>query len=148
MKQRKRRECALKLLYAHEFNPITTDEQIENLMAEHKECGDPFPRKLTEVCLREQEKLDELIAAKLVRWDLNRVALMDRLILRMGLAEILYFEDIPPEVTMNEMIELGKKYSTDKSGKFVNGILDALIKSLIKENKIKKSGRGLLSDLM
>ncbi len=148
MKQRLRRECALKLLYAQEFNPIDIDEQIENLKKEEKACADVFPRELVMVCQQNKEKLEELIASKLKHWELGRVALLDRIILRMGLAEILFFEDIPPEVTLNEMIEISKKYSTDRSGKFVNGILDALIKSLIKEKKIKKSGRGLISDLI
>ncbi len=148
MKQRLRRECALKLLYAQEFNPIDIDEQIENLKKDEKVCADAFPRELVVVCQQNKEKLEELIASKLKHWELGRVALLDRIILRMGLAEILFFEDIPPEVTLNEMIEISKKYSTDRSGKFVNGILDALIKSLIKEKKIKKSGRGLISDLI
>ncbi len=148
MKQRIRRECALKLLYAQEFNPVDIDEQIEALKQEEKNCADPFPRELVLVCQNNKEELEKLIASKLKHWELGRIALLDRIILRMGLAEILFFEDIPPEVTLNEMIEISKKYSTDRSGKFVNGILDALIKSLIKDKKIKKSGRGLISDLI
>lgn len=65
----------------------------------------------------------------------------------MALAEFLYFEEIPPEVTIDEMIELGKKFGTPKSGSFINGILDALLKDLKAKNLIKKSGRGLITKI-
>jgi len=65
----------------------------------------------------------------------------------MALVEFLYFEDIPPKVTIDEIIEISKDYSTDKSSQFINGILDALFKQLDKEKKIKKSGRGLISNI-
>ena len=63
----------------------------------------------------------------------------------MALCEFIYFEDIPPEVTMDEIIEISKLYSTDKSDHFINGILDALLKKLKSENQITKTGRGLIS---
>jgi N utilization substance protein B len=68
-------------------------------------------------------------------------------ILRLALVEFLYFTEIPPEVSINEAIELAKKYSTAASGKFVNGLLDALFKKLSAEKRIKKTGRGLISKL-
>ena len=67
-----------------------------------------------------------VIEKRLKNWELQRIAVIDKVILRLALAEILYFSDIPPEVSINEAIELAKKYSTEKSSKFINGILDAI----------------------
>ena len=91
-----------------------------------------------------KEELDGEVAAMLENWDISRVALIDRLILRLALCEFLYFEEIPPKVTMNEAIDLAKKFSTGESGRFVNGILDALYKKFTGLNRIQKTGRGLL----
>lgn len=84
----------------------------------------------------------ELIQPKLVNWDSERVALIDMLLLRMGVAELLYFPTIPTKVTINEYIELAKLYSTPQSGQFVNGVLDNILKDLTKENKIHKEQRN------
>jgi N utilization substance protein B len=68
---------------------------------------------------------------------------LDKLILRLALCEFLHFPDIPPKVTIDEAIEIAKKYSTEKSGRFVNGILDAVLIDLRKEGRLHKKGRGL-----
>jgi len=77
-------------------------------------------------------------------WEFGRIALIDRLILRLALCELLHFDEIPPKVTINEAIDLAKKYSTSQSGRFVNGILDSLYQKYKSENRIKKRGRGLI----
>jgi N utilization substance protein B len=69
---------------------------------------------------------------------------VDRLTLRMAITEFLHFEDIPPKVTINEAIEVAKSYSTEQSGTFLNGILDAVLKTLKTEGRLRKSGRGLV----
>ena len=92
--------------------------------------------------------INEEIKLKLENWDYSRVAIIDKIILRMALVEILFCEDIPPEVTMNEAIELGKKFSTEQSNRFINGIIDAVYKKWKKEGRIVKSGRGLNSRIM
>jgi N utilization substance protein B len=92
-------------------------------------------------------EIDEDIIKHLKNWDFNRLAVIDRVIMRMAIIELLYFEDIPPEVSINEAIELAKKYSTEKSDKFINGLLDAVFRRLKDENRIKKSGRGLISKM-
>lgn len=79
-----------------------------------------------------------LIQPKLINWDAERVALIDLLLLRMGVCELLYFPTIPTKVTINEYIEVAKLYSTPQSGQFVNGVLDNILKDLEKENKIRK----------
>jgi N utilization substance protein B len=84
----------------------------------------------------------ELIQPKLNNWDAERVALIDLLLLRMGVCEMLYFPTIPTKVTINEYIEVAKMYSTPQSGQFVNGVLDNILKDLEKENKIIKQERN------
>ena len=83
----------------------------------------------------------ELIEPKLKNWDKDRVAMIDLLLLRMGVCEFLFFPTIPTKVTINEYIDIAKQYSTPQSGQFVNGVLDNILKDLVKENKIRKEER-------
>ena len=78
-------------------------------------------------------------------WELDRIAKMDVLLMKMAITELQIFSNIPTKVTLNEYIEISKYYSTPKSNGFINGILDKAIVQLTKENKIKKSGRGLVN---
>jgi N utilization substance protein B len=73
------------------------------------------------------------------------MAFVDKIVLRMGVAELLYFPDIPPKVSINEAIDISKEYCTKNSGKFVNGILDSVLDELKRDNKLVKTGRGLLN---
>ena len=147
MSRRKERELVFKVLFAHELNPIPLDEQLKYLAEENefKKIITPYVRQLASYCIEKKEEFDARIKPKLINWDFERVAIADKILLRMALAEFLYFEDIPPEVSIDEMIEIGKKYGTPKSGRFINGMLDAILKELKAEKKIKKSGRGLIS---
>lgn len=90
------------------------------------------------------EEADAIIGKHAENWDLGRIALVDRLLLRMAICEILTFEDIPPKVSINEAIEIAKRYSTPKSGPFINGILDAVLLELQRAGRVQKSGRGLV----
>ena len=74
------------------------------------------------------------------------MALIDRILIQMGIAELLYFPDIPPKASINELIEIAKDYSTEESGKFINGILHAIMTHLAETGKIQKSGRGLMEE--
>jgi N utilization substance protein B len=96
--------------------------------------------------LKEQQEMELLITQKLEKWDLKRVALIDRILILMGLYELLQFPEIPIKVSINEYIEIAKNFSTEKSSQFVNGVLDAIQRELKAENKIKKVGRGLLEN--
>ncbi len=147
MTRREERELVLKVLFALEFNPIPFQQQLEYLLLEqeNKKRVSPFVEKMIRLYLENKQELDARIKTKLINWDFNRVASIDRILLRMALVEFMYFEDIPPEVTIDEMIEIGKKYSTPKTGKFINGLLDALLKELKDKKLIKKSGRGLIT---
>ncbi len=92
------------------------------------------------------EKYDQWIAEKAENWELERIAFMDNLLLRMALCELISFPSIPVKVTMNEYIEISKIYSTAKSRLFINGVLDKLIVEMKEKKLIRKSGRGLLED--
>ncbi|MEO9020766.1 MAG: transcription antitermination factor NusB [Ginsengibacter sp.] len=81
----------------------------------------------------------EIIKPKLKNWDSERIALLDMILIKMGICELLYFETIPTRVTINEYIDLAKEYSTEQSGHFVNGILDNIHKELLTQNKIHKT---------
>jgi N utilization substance protein B len=86
----------------------------------------------------------ELIDKHAKNWEIERIALIDRMLMHMAIAEVLTCPDIPVKVTINEVIELAKRYSTDKSGTFINGILDAVVSDLTAHGNIAKTGRGLV----
>jgi N utilization substance protein B len=79
-----------------------------------------------------------MITPKLKNWDADRIAVLDMIILRLGVCEMLFFETIPAKVTINEYIDIAKSYSTNQSGHFVNGILDNIHKELASDGKLKK----------
>ena len=97
-----------------------------------------FARGLLQTVLEKKDVAMELIKPKLKNWDPERIALLDMLLMQMGVCEFLFFETIPPKVTINEYIDVAKDYSTAQSGQFVNGILDNIHKDLVKENKMHK----------
>ncbi|MFI5153736.1 MAG: transcription antitermination factor NusB [Chitinophagales bacterium] len=97
-----------------------------------------FAKGLLESVLNKKEVTMGLIKPKLKNWDPERIATLDMILMEMGVCEFLFFETIPPKVTINEYIDLAKEYSTQQSGHFVNGILDNIHKDLVKENKMHK----------
>jgi N utilization substance protein B len=102
-----------------------------------------YADELLEITVNNKVKHMELIASKLKNWDVQRLASTDIYIIRMALAELLYFPLIPTKVTINEYIDIAKEYSTPKSKEFINGILDNLSKELMDKGLIIKEGRGL-----
>jgi len=98
-----------------------------------------FAVDLLNAAIDKDEYCFELIKPKLKNWDSERIALLDMILIKMGICELLYFETIPTKVTINEYIDLAKEYSTEQSGHFVNGILDNLHKELLSQNKIHKT---------
>ena len=97
-----------------------------------------FAKGLLETTLDKKELCFEYIKPKLKNWDPDRIAVLDMILMRMGVCEFLFFETIPPKVTINEYIDLAKEYSTPQSGQFVNGILDNIHKELVKNDKMHK----------
>jgi len=138
-KRRRARELALQTLYAHEL----TGNDLNTLLAQLKERTTQeeiyeFASSLVRRVLKKNDFLDKHVALSVKNWEYNRIAIIDKIILKMALCELLFFEEIPPRVSINEAIDLAKIFSTQKSGKFVNGIIDNLYKKFTVEGKIKK----------
>ena len=127
--------------------PFAADEKQElmNLSANWADDRE-FAETLYKQTLIEDDKMEKLIAGSVQNWDVERVALLDKIILKMALTEMQLFRGIPVKVTINEYIEISKLYSTPKSKQFVNGILDKLATDLAASGDIRKSGRGLLDN--
>jgi N utilization substance protein B len=135
----------MSVLYAYEITKEPLDKIKKDLLTDFDDEEKlEFAKELIDKVTENVKALDISIRKKINNWEYNRVALLDKIILRMGLAEILYFPEIPPKVTINEAIDLGKEYSTANSGKFINGVLDSILHDLQKANKLNKKGRGLL----
>jgi len=131
-KRRQARELVLKALYAYEILPREVEDIFGDLTEESGVAGDhlEFAKRYVDLVLKNVEILDQEIAVLAENWDIERIALIDKLILRMALCEIRYMPDIPEKVAINEAIDLAKEYSTLESSAFVNGILDAALTRL------------------
>jgi len=123
MRRRKAREIILKILFQRDFRNSSLEELLEGRSFE-----DPYIMEVLRGIEAKRQELDRIISAKAQGWRLERLVSVDRNILRLSLYEILYRQDVPPEVAINEAIELAKKYSTEDSGRFINGILDRVWK--------------------
>ena len=119
-----------------QLEPLTDDWEEDEL----------FLNTLFEKSLENDADYEQLLTDQLQNWDVERVAMIDKIILKLAVCELLNFPNIPVKVTINEYIELAKAYSTPKSGKFVNGILDNLSEKLMASGRLRKSGRGLLDN--
>ena len=112
----------------------------QELLPEFKDEEDKdFARRLFRRAILNADYYRHLISENTRNWDLDRVAFMDVIIMQIALAEILSFPNIPVSVSLNEYIEIAKVYSTPKSGNFINGTLDGIVKLLQKENKLTKN---------
>lgn len=139
------REKTLQLLYANELNNDRIELLTEALLSDIDSAAERlFCKDLFMKVVRYSPDLDKYIKERVNNWEMDRIALIDKLLLRMGICELLFFPDIPPKVTINEIIEISKDYSTSKSGKFINGILDAILDDLKSSGKLNKYGRGLI----
>lgn len=117
---------AQQILLTHKFN-ATKNSQLEELKdGEAVKVNTDFYKNYLALYRDNLEEVDRIIVEKVNNWDYARVALIDKIIIRMGVVELKYFPDIPPKVTINEAVELGKKFSTPKSKVFINGVLNTL----------------------
>jgi len=127
-KRTRSRELALQALYQLDVRKDLSFEEVLRFLEEHSE--DPsvlqFARTLVEGCRERVEEIDLAIQAVAENWDIRRMAFIDRNVLRLAVYELKYLEDIPPKVSINEGVELGKRFSTAGSGAFINGILDRI----------------------
>lgn len=128
--RRKARELALQILYQMEFSDQKLKVVLEGFWMENSVSEDihEFTIKLAEGTLRNLKEIDALIENCSTNWKLSRMASVDRNLLRQATYELLYLEDIPPSVTMNEAVEIAKKFGTEESSSFINGILDKIAK--------------------
>ena len=142
------REKVLQVLYAYELSHEPITSVVENVFSNPKldEEDFKFARKLIYNVIEHRDELEKIICQKVANWELERIATIDKILLQMGICELLYFPDIPPKVTINEAIEVAKAYSTERSGKFINGTLDAIMDDLRAAHALPKTGRGLLNE--
>ncbi|MEQ8414975.1 MAG: transcription antitermination factor NusB [Imperialibacter sp.] len=119
--------------------------QLLELSANLEDDLDYF-RDLFKITFANNEEYEAIVAEKSKNWEIDRIALIDKVILKMAIAEMVHFPSIPVKVTINEFIEISKNYSTPKSKQFVNGLLDVLANDLAAKGVIKKSGRGLIDN--
>lgn len=134
--RRNARMLCIQHLYAYlQQQDEALDDVIARSMAlnEEVEFDEEFFRKLIHKTVSELEHLDERIKKRSRNWDFSRITLMDKIILRQSIAEMMYIDDVPPRVTISEAIELAKEFSTDESHVFVNGMLDRIYKDLVEE---------------
>jgi len=125
---------------------VGEDDTDIQLLGIWREDGDEkdFAYKLLHHTLLQATENEAFIKEGAQNWELDRIAVMDIILMKMALAEARYFDQIPLKVTLNEYIELAKYYSTDKSSGFINGILDQLFGKMKKDGRIVKTGRGLI----
>jgi len=133
----KAREIALCLLYQIEITKAEAKQTLQTYfeLSPHKQEIVDFCSQLVEGTLKQQAFIDELIKKHIENWDLKRLAVIDRNILRMACFELMCIDDIPPKVSINEAIELAKRFGDIDSPRFVNGIVDKIYK--IESEKIR-----------
>ena len=135
MKRRKAREIVLKALYSLDISDGESKEVISDLLEKEDINNDLaiFTRKLFNSTKNLASNADKLIEENLLNWRIERVSTIERLILRMAIAETIEFPEIPIQVTINEAVEIAKKYASEKGSKFVNGLLDKILKGIRKK---------------
>ena len=131
------RESVLEALFANQFSDDKPDLVLKRILDSDPdgEKNLEFIELLFYSVIENVQLADKMITSHLQNWEFDRVAQIDRLLLRMGICEIFFIEEIPPKVSISEMVEISKVYSTDESPGFINGILDAVYKDYQKEDR-------------
>lgn len=136
----------LQAMVAKTFKNFSSENPMQNKLADltpNWDEDEEFILELLKTSIRYGDEYQTLIAAKTKNWEADRIALMDILLMRMAISELINFPSIPVKVTINEYIELSKVFSTLKSNTFINGILDKILADLTRQGRIQKAGRGL-----
>tara|TARA_B100001750_G_scaffold220932_1_gene209043 strand:+ start:2647 stop:3099 length:453 start_codon:yes stop_codon:yes gene_type:complete len=128
------REISLQALFQQDLTD-SKKEDLDDLLSEAAEEERGYARSLVIGVLENKQELDSRISEVTANWKLERIAAVDRAVLRLGLYELLEMAEVPPKVVINESVELAKKFSTEKSGAFVNGVLDKIYQTM-------SAGRG------
>ena len=133
--RRKAREATMQALYALEINNGFPQDVLELCDDSFNNSeNDIYTRELFNCVVEKQSWADDLISQCLENWEYGRVAILDKILLRMGVSEIYHIDDVPPKVSISEMVEIAKVYSTEESSSFVNGILDTIYKNYGEKN--------------
>ena len=133
--RRKAREATMQALYALEINNGLPQDVLELCDDSFNNSeNDIYTRELFNCVVEKQSWADDLISQCLENWEYGRVAILDKILLRMGVSEIYHIDDVPPKVSISEMVEIAKVYSTEESSSFVNGILDTIYKNYSEKN--------------
>lgn len=134
MKRQKSREKAMELLFSMELSKNSYEETVENFIEDYEmdlnTIDVEYIKNVVKVVTDNIEAIDEKIIQSLVNWKLDRVSKVNLTVLRLAVGEMMFVEDVPGSVAINEAVELTKKYSDEKSCSFVNGVLDKVLKSL------------------
>ena len=133
--RRNAREGVLEALFAQQFSEEKPEMVLDRILESNpdRRNNSEFIQLLFFCVMKNVNWADELIRSHLQNWEFDRVAQVDRLLLRMGICEIFFIDEIPPKVSISEMVEISKVYSTDESPNFINGILDAVYKDYQKK---------------
>lgn len=136
-KRTRARECALQILYQIDITHYNYPYALNDYISNSKIAGDvrSYCERLVEGVIKDLNDIDEVITRYATNWQLKRMAVVDRNILRLATFELLYLEDIPFKVTINEAVELAKKFGDEDSGKFINGVLDKISKEELKNDR-------------
>lgn len=134
MKRQKSREIAMELLFGMALSKNSYEETIETFIDNYEmdlnTIDLEYVKNTVKVVTENLEKIDSIIIESLVNWKLDRISKVNLTILRLAVGEMLFIEDVPEKVAINEAIELTKKYSDEKSVSFINGVLDKAFKSI------------------
>ena len=129
--KRKARIFALKMAYAYEMTNqdgslVDGNINIDNSLNDQSEDIAIYSKKIVNTCVENIKDIDSLITSKSANWDINRIAFIDKIIIRLALTEMMYFNEVPPKVSIVEAVEISKEFSTKDSSSFINGILDSI----------------------
>ena len=129
--KRKARIFALKMAYAYEMTNqdgslVDDNINIDNSLNDQSEDIAIYSKKIVNTCVENIKDIDSLITSKSANWDINRIAFIDKIIIRLALTEMMYFDEVPPKVSIVEAVEISKEFSTKDSSSFINGILDSI----------------------
>lgn len=133
--RRRAREATMQALYALEINNGFPQDVLELCDDSFNNSeNDIYTKELFNCVVEKKSWADDLISQCLENWEYGRVAILDKILLRMGVSEIYHIDDVPPKVSISEMVEIAKVYSTEESSSFVNGILDTIYKNYSEKN--------------
>ena len=129
------RILCLKILFAHNFSDNSFNDLVNNFfkkkdldLSSKKYTNDQikFASKLFDIAIKNKKVVDEIVEKKLVNWEISRLAITDKMILRMSIGEMLFVDDVPPKVSITEAVEIAKEFCSEDSSSFINGIMDAI----------------------